>query len=65
MADDVKVTNFPDPSSKERVAYDLYRDVMMAEGKNLGAAEGTGKRPDRKYLLDLYAECLRAAKDRR
>ncbi|WP_145915878.1 hypothetical protein [Brevundimonas naejangsanensis] len=65
MADDVRITNLPQSSAQERVAYDLYKDVMIAEGKQLGAAEGSGKRPDRKYLLDLYAECLKAAKDYR
>ncbi|WP_292229488.1 hypothetical protein [Brevundimonas sp.] len=65
MADDVRITNLPQSSAKERVAYDLCRDVMTAEGKSLGAPEGSTKRADRKYLLDLYAECLVAASDRR
>lgn len=62
MADDVRVTNFPKAATPERVAYELYTDVLTAEGKHLGAAEGTGRRPDRKYILDLYAECLTATR---
>jgi hypothetical protein len=62
MADDVRITNFPESTARERVAFDLYREVFNAEGKTLGVAEGNARRPDRKYILDLYAECLAATR---
>lgn len=65
MAEDVKVTNWPEDSAKERVAYDLMRNVMAAEGKYEGAKADSGNKPDRKYLLDLYRECLVATKGHR
>jgi hypothetical protein len=46
----------------EAVAYALMRDVMAAEDRTTGHSPGPGQRRiDRKYLLDLYAECLEAA----
>ena len=58
MAEDVKVSNFPDSGSPARVAYDLMRIVMSAEGQT---EHSRTDKPTRKYLLDLYAECLSAA----
>lgn len=52
MADDVRVTNFPDSGSKERVALDLASKIAFAES-------GTVK--TRAYWLDLYFECLSVA----
>lgn len=63
MADDVKVTNWPEDGSKARVAFELMRIVMNAEKQYENT--NTGTRPDRKYLLDLYAECLTATKGHR
>lgn len=60
MSDVVRITNLPEPSSKELIAYKLYLDVMTAEDKNIHAAVGNPSRPDRKYLLDLYVACIRA-----
>lgn len=52
MADQsIRLTNIPPALAKERVAYDLYLDIVRAEQSE------SGKRT-RKYLLDLYAECL-------
>jgi hypothetical protein len=48
--------------TKEAVAYALMRDVMTAEDRTTGHSPGPGQqRVDRKYLLDLYGECLEAA----
>ncbi|MCA3696499.1 hypothetical protein [Aquidulcibacter sp.] len=49
----VKISSLPPSSSKERVAYDLYIDVLRVEYKD-------GQKRSRKELLDLYAECLHA-----
>jgi hypothetical protein len=54
MADDMRVTNFPDGGSAERVALDLADRI---------AARESGMTKDRAYYLSLYAECLRVVKD--
>ena len=46
-------------NSPHQVAYKLYRDIMMTEGKSLRAEESQAK-VNRKYILDTYAECLSA-----
>ncbi len=46
--------------SAEIVALALLRQVAQLEGKTTGAIE-----PDRKWLLDTYAECLAAARGER
>lgn len=54
MADQsMRVTNFPDSGSPERVAYDLLKMVFSHEGRQ--------KMP-RDEILDLYAECLYATR---
>jgi hypothetical protein len=55
MADQsVRVTNFPDSGSRERVAYDLWNRL-----RDLISHEGTG--PERVALqLELYRQCLEA-----
>lgn len=50
----VRITNLPDTSAKERVAFDLMQKVLSEEYESVPA-------PDRKHILDLYAECLYAA----
>jgi hypothetical protein len=47
--------------SPEQVAYKLLGLVAQAEGQKLANAP-TGKVPERKWILDTYAECLRAVK---
>ncbi len=53
----------------EEIAYRLYQDVWRTDGKFRFPDDGSGATdkplPGRKYLLDLYAECLEAAKGRR
>lgn len=54
MADqNVRISNIPQASSKERVAFDLYLEVSRAEAQDV-------KKRTRKDILDLYAECLHA-----
>lgn len=51
--DSVRVSNMPDSGSAERVAFDLLGKVMYAENRDDA---------DRAHILDLYAECLYAAR---
>ena len=54
MADQtIRLSNIPPTLAKERVAYDLYIDVLRVE-------KSQSEERTRKYLLDLYAECLHA-----
>ncbi|WP_170005033.1 hypothetical protein [Pseudopontixanthobacter vadosimaris] len=48
MSDDMRITNFPDAGSVERVALDL--------ASKIGAFE-KGVPKSREYWLDLYEEC--------
>jgi hypothetical protein len=48
MADSVSVSNMPDSGSKERVAYDLCRMIIIKE-QNYARA----------HVLELYAQCIR------
>src|SRR4051794_3364229 len=50
-----------DAGTPEAIAYALMQDVMKAEDRNIHRNENT-TRAGRAYLLDLYAECLTAAK---
>ncbi|MCA8901294.1 MAG: hypothetical protein KDA53_08585 [Hyphomonas sp.] len=52
MADQVELIQ----TSKEEVAYKLYREITGAEDRPIGREEV------RKYLLDTYAECLHATR---
>lgn len=54
MADEVS-------GSGEEIAYRLLLDVAYAEGKQMRAVQAGGK-PDRKWILDTYAECIRAVR---
>ncbi len=66
MADDAVVHTAG--NTPEQVAYKLMHDIAAIEGKALLTATGApsapssgrgGKElPDRKWLLDTYAECL-------
>lgn len=59
MADDVNIRNFPDSGSNARVAFDLMK-YLNASG--VKPAQGDDVR---KFVLDLYAECHRAARGSR
>lgn len=53
-------------NSPEHVAYKLMAHVMGVEGKTFGRDPSRGyETADRKYTLDLYAECLRATTGKR
>lgn len=46
-------------NSKEQIAFKLLEVIMKAEKKVLHSNLGMGEtRPDRKYILDTYAEAL-------
>ncbi len=50
-------------NSPEYVAYQLFRHITVTEKK---ATSRVGNiKADRKWILDTYAECLDAVKDRR
>ncbi|MEA1015598.1 hypothetical protein [Sphingosinicella sp. LY1275] len=54
MADtSMRITNFPDSGSPERVALDLLKMVFSHEGRQKMARDD---------ILDLYAECLYTAR---
>ncbi len=68
MADDAVVHTAG--NTPEQVAYKLMHDIAAIEGKALLTATGApasgrgGKElPDRKWLLDTYAECLLAVRN--
>lgn len=46
-------------NSPEHVAYRLFHHIAQVEGKILSQGNSA---PDRKWILDTYAECLRAVK---
>jgi hypothetical protein len=62
MADPI-FTAPPNVATPESVALALLQAVMKVEGKNL--TKGFDDSADRKYLLDTYAECLRAVQNPR
>jgi len=49
-------------NSPEQVAFNLMRIVASSEGFALAKVMGGGNLPDRKWLLDTYAECLIAVR---
>lgn len=54
MADtSTRITNLPDSGSPERVAFDLLKMVFVHEGR---------QKQTRDQILDLYAECIYAAR---
>jgi hypothetical protein len=48
--------------SPEGVAFDLLRIIATAENKSFQHGSNEGQVADRDWILDTYAECLRAAK---
>lgn len=46
--------------SEAAVAYSLLASIAYAEDKRLHANASSGQVPDRKWILDTYAECLEA-----
>lgn len=56
----------PEGGTAEAVAYTLVQNVMNMERRSFKSDPAPGWQPaDRKYLLDLYAECLQAASGKR
>ncbi len=56
MAEDVRVTNWPNADSKERVALDLLDRITNAEFRGQ-------RHPDnRQFYLELYGQCLAAVR---
>lgn len=47
-------------NSPEQVAFKLLRVIADNEGKTLGSGIAGPATADRKWLLDTYAECLKA-----
>jgi hypothetical protein len=45
-------------NSPQKIAYELFKLVAMAEKKTLSHAHP--ENPDRKWILDTYAECVLA-----
>jgi hypothetical protein len=46
----------------EHIAYNLLSAIAKEEGKSLnGSMKGTA--PDRKWLLDTFAECMQAVRE--
>jgi siderophore synthetase component len=53
-------------NSPEHVAYRLLHDIANVEDKILHRSrDNPGKVADRKWVLDTYAECLRATSGKR
>jgi hypothetical protein len=50
-------------NSPEHVAWKLLHDVAAVEGKAFHRTPGPNQEPaDRKWILDTYAECIRAVR---
>ena len=52
-------------NSPEYIAYKLLEIIASNEKKTLHGAVGSNATADRKWLLDLYGECLRAVRGAR
>ena len=48
-------------NSPEQVAFKLLQEIALAEGIGLRGFQST-KKPDRKWILNTYAECLQAVR---
>jgi hypothetical protein len=46
-------------NTPEQIGYKLFVDVAIAENMRVKDYLGGDKVPDRKWILDTYAECLR------
>jgi hypothetical protein len=65
MADSASVIHIGE-NSPEHVAYKLMERIAAIERKSLHNTENLragASAADRKWILDTYAECLKAAKD--
>lgn len=49
-------------NSPEEVALKLFYEVAAAEKKDTWKGYGHTEKPDRKWILDTYFECLQAVK---
>jgi hypothetical protein len=49
-------------NSPEQVAFKLLQTVAFVEKKRL-TSQNAGGDPDRKWILDTYAECIRAVRE--
>lgn len=50
------------PQTPEGVAYALLREIALAEGVAFGLARQGPGPGDRRWILETYAECLKATK---
>lgn len=50
-------------NSPEQVAFKLLQIVALNERQQLQGSATATNYPDRKWLLDTYAECLRTVRD--
>ncbi len=50
------------PQTPEAVAYALMREIASAEGMALGHPPVAAGAPDRKWILETYAECLKCVR---
>ena len=49
-------------NSPEHIAHRLMHEIAIVEGKSFQRSPGQGfEKADRKWILDTFAECLRAA----
>jgi hypothetical protein len=49
-------------NSAEQVAYKLFREIASAEGRTVIGSGMSGQKPDRKWILSTYRECLYAVR---
>jgi hypothetical protein len=50
-------------NSPEQIAWKLFHDIAAVEGKALHQSPAPNQQPaDRKWILDTYAECIRAVR---
>jgi hypothetical protein len=50
-------------NTPEKVAFDLLIQIAVAEEKTIYAGPTLGgDKPDRKWILDTYADCLRVVR---
>lgn len=61
MSDKAAVVHIGE-NSPEEVAFKLLQTVASVEGKSLFPFRGGDVKPDRKWILDTYAECLAATR---
>ncbi len=60
MMSDTKVVNSGE-NTPEEVAYKLFNEIAYAEDKRVRNYGGK-QAPTRQWILDTYAECLRAVR---